>query len=659
MIRPLLTAVALCLLMDEAEPQGFTILTENSRINVAEGGNALFSVKPSGAVRSGNWDFKGETLGRWIRTTVDFNNEYRTWAEIFLPNGSLLLKSVTVSDSGDYTISMTPVNGSEATATIALHVLAEPQGFTILTENSRINVAEGGNALFSVKPSGAVRSGNWDFKGETLVRWIRTTVDFNNEYRTWAEIFLPNGSLLLKSVTVSDSGDYTISMTPVNGSEATATIALHVLAEPQGFTILTENSRINVAEGGNALFSVKPSGAVRSGNWDFKGETLVRWIRTTVDFNNEYRTWAEIFLPNGSLLLKSVTVSDSGDYTISMTPVNGSEATATIALHVLAEPQGFTILTENSRINVAEGGNALFSVKPSGAVRSGNWDFKGETLVRWIRTTVDFNNEYRTWAEIFLPNGSLLLKSVTVSDSGDYTISMTPVNGSEATATIALHVLAEPQGFTILTENSRINVAEGGNALFSVKPSGAVRSGNWDFKGETLGRWIRTTVDFSTEYRTRAGIFLPNGSLLLKSLTVSDSGDYTISMTPVNGSESTATITLHVLEQHFSTNELGSGHKAGIVIAVLLILGMIGGISAWLIKKKACWMQESTQGQNATNISPRENSSPAARGENSASAYENIPRKQKEQATKPLEEESTYMGLQVQDRSVYNELMRR
>ncbi|XP_041032829.1 carcinoembryonic antigen-related cell adhesion molecule 4-like [Carcharodon carcharias] len=218
---------------------------------------------------------------------------------------------------------------------------------------------------------------------------------------------------------------------------------------------------------------------------------------------------------------------------------------------------------------------------------------------------------------------------------------------------------AEPQGFTILTENSRINVTVGGNALFSVKPSAAVRAGYWDFRGENVGRWIRTTVDFVNEYTTRAEIFLPNGSLLLKSVTVSDSGDYTVNMTPVNGIEAAATVSLHVLEQHFSTTELGSGHKAGIVIAVLLILGMIGGISAWLIKKKACWMQEPTRGQNATNISPIVNSCPAARGESSVSAYENIPRKQKEQATKPLEEDSTYMGLQVQDRSVYCDLMRR
>ncbi|XP_078389778.1 uncharacterized protein LOC144671645 isoform X1 [Cetorhinus maximus] len=102
-------------------------------------------------------------------------------------------------------------------------------------------------------------------------------------------------------------------------------------------------------------------------------------------------------------------------------------------------------------------------------------------------------------------------------------------------------------------------------------------------------------------------------------------------------------------------NKLNSGAIAGIVIAVI-ILGLISGISAWLIKKKACGMKEPTQGQNATNISPRVNNYSIAIGENSAPTYENIPSLQKEQVTKPLEEDSTYMGLQQQDQSFYSSL---
>uniref|UniRef100_UPI00398F7CBE cell adhesion molecule CEACAM3-like n=1 Tax=Pristiophorus japonicus TaxID=55135 RepID=UPI00398F7CBE len=214
---------------------------------------------------------------------------------------------------------------------------------------------------------------------------------------------------------------------------------------------------------------------------------------------------------------------------------------------VTVEPQGFTIQTENSRINVNIGDIAFFSVQPSAGVQSGSWNF-GETVIgQWVGTTEVITSEYRTRAVLFLASGSLLLKSVTVSDSGEYTVSMLTNSGSQATATITLHVLVKPQGFTIQTENSRRNVTVGGNALFSVRPSAGVRSGSWDFGATRIGLWFGTTEVIISDYRTRADFLLPNGSLLLKSVTVSDSGEYTVGMFPYSGFHATATITLHVL----------------------------------------------------------------------------------------------------------------
>ncbi|XP_072325147.1 pregnancy-specific glycoprotein 22-like isoform X2 [Scyliorhinus torazame] len=531
--------------------------------------------------------------------------------------------------------------------------VAQPQGFTILTENRRINVTEGGNAFFSLKPSAAVMFVSWAFKNTDVVLWVQATIYFVNNYGERAEFFLPNGSLLLKSVRVSDSGDYSVKMLNEVGSDASATLTLHVLAQPQGFTILTENRRINVTEGGNAFFSLKPSAAARSGSWAFKNTDVVVWIRATIDFKNNYGERAEFFLPNGSLLLKSVRVSDSGDYSVKMLNEVGSDASATLTLHVLAQPQGFTILTENRRINVTEGGNAFFSLKPSAAARSGSWAFKNTDVVVWIGATIDFKNNYGERAEFFPPNGSLLLKSVRVSDSGDYSVKMLNEVGSDASATLTLHVLAQPQVFTILTENTRIIVTEGGNAVFTVKPSGTVKNGSWEFRNTVIAQWSGAAFSLNIDYRERTELFLPNGSLLLKSVRVSDSGDYTVKMTPDVGSETPATLTLHVLDSPTEIPKLSLGAIIGMAIAAF-ILGLIIGISAWLIKRRACRLKDSSQGQYATNSNA--NRIAVSKSENSATTYENIPRKEKEQSTKPLEENSTYMGLDLQDRSVYSEL---
>ncbi|XP_048379665.2 uncharacterized protein LOC125448405 isoform X1 [Stegostoma tigrinum] len=216
-----------------------------------------------------------------------------------------------------------------------------------------------------------------------------------------------------------------------------------------------------------------------------------------------------------------------------------------------------------------------------------------------------------------------------------------------------LMAVAEPQTFTIQAEN-RINVSVGGTANFSVKPSRSVKNGNWDFNGKSIGLWIGSSVSLSNDYKPRAEILTPNGSLLLKPLTFSDSGKYTVTMVPGEGEQASATITLHVLDQLNSRDKVNAVVIVGIVIAVLLCLGFISGLSAWLIKMKPQGMKSSTQGQN---ISSAESEHPTALSGKTSAIYENIPRNQKEKAMKPFDE-NIYMGLKVQEQSVYSELKR-
>ncbi|XP_060708614.1 uncharacterized protein LOC132833944 isoform X2 [Hemiscyllium ocellatum] len=209
-----------------------------------------------------------------------------------------------------------------------------------------------------------------------------------------------------------------------------------------------------------------------------------------------------------------------------------------------------------------------------------------------------------------------------------------------------LMAVAEP--FVIRTKN-RINVTVGETANFSVKPSAAVRSGNWEFQGKSIGIWLRSSASISREYGSRAEILAPNGSLLLKSVMFSDSGEYTVTMVPEVGDQTSATLTLHVLD-----HKTNVGVTVGIVIASLVFLGFVGGISVWLIKIKSHRMKSATQEQHTIS---RECDHVAPFDKKSSTIYENIPREQKEKAMKPSDE-NVYTGLQMQDRSVYSELKR-
>uniref|UniRef100_UPI00398E3719 cell adhesion molecule CEACAM5-like isoform X5 n=1 Tax=Pristiophorus japonicus TaxID=55135 RepID=UPI00398E3719 len=404
MVTLTLTAGAVCLLISAVELQGLTIQTENSRINVTVGDNAFFSVLPSVPTISITWNFGTTLIGQWTIGTPIINDKYRTRVEYFPQNGSLLLMSVTVSDSGEYTVTVLTGDAGQAKATITLHVLVELQGLTIQTENSRINVTVGDNAFFSVLPSVPTINITWNFGTALIGQWTTRIPIINDKYRTRVEYFPQNGSLLLMSVTVSDSGEYTVTMLTGDAGQAKATITLHVLVELQGLTIQTENSRINVTVGHNVFFSVLSSVPTISITWNF-GTTLIgQWTTGTPIINDKYRTRVEYFPQNGSLLLMSVTVSDSGEYTVTMLTGDAGQAKATITLHVL-EPVSQPNVTANATNPVEHNDTVALTCFASGTAVSYQWLEDNSTIIPDNRFGLSDDNSTLTISGVLRSDG--------------------------------------------------------------------------------------------------------------------------------------------------------------------------------------------------------------------------------------------------------------
>ncbi|XP_059816892.1 carcinoembryonic antigen-related cell adhesion molecule 1-like isoform X2 [Hypanus sabinus] len=129
-------ALVLCLHITAGGSQQFTIIIEHSQINVTAGGEALFSVRPSSEVNSGSWIFNGITVAQWIGQTGSVDIAYTSRSELFTSNGSLLLKSVNMSDSGEYRVNMVPTNGSQSSATVTLRVVEPVTRVAVVTNNS-------------------------------------------------------------------------------------------------------------------------------------------------------------------------------------------------------------------------------------------------------------------------------------------------------------------------------------------------------------------------------------------------------------------------------------------------------------------------------------------------------------------------------------------
>ncbi|XP_059828860.1 carcinoembryonic antigen-related cell adhesion molecule 4-like isoform X2 [Hypanus sabinus] len=143
----------------------------------------------------------------------------------------------------------------------------------------------------------------------------------------------------------------------------------------------------------------------------------------------------------------------------------------------------------------------------------------------------------------------------------------------------------ESQHFTINVEHRKISATVGGDALLSVWPSGKISSGSWTFNGKTVCQWIGQLVSIDNAYTSRTELITSNGSLLLKSVNKSDSGEYHVNMVPVRGPQTLVTVTLEVTEEIVPPpSSLSRGAIAGIVTGVIAGVALVSGVVSWLIK---------------------------------------------------------------------------
>ncbi|XP_072893232.1 uncharacterized protein [Hemitrygon akajei] len=102
---------------------------------------------------------------------------------------------------------------------------------------------------------------------------------------------------------------------------------------------------------------------------------------------------------------------------------------------------------------------------------------------------------------------------------------------------------------------------------------------------------------------------------------------------------------------------LGAGAIVGIVLGSLAG-GLIGGVCAWLFARKIGGIKDPPQSQYDTSIDSGRNSTLDTNTVNASGTYENFSRKEQGARNNAEDENSTYTGLVLGDRSVYGDLKR-
>ncbi|XP_062895380.1 carcinoembryonic antigen-related cell adhesion molecule 5-like isoform X1 [Mobula hypostoma] len=279
------------------------------------------------------------------------------------------------------------------------------------------------------------------------------------------------------------------------------------------------------------------------------------------------------------------------------------------------ESQQFTITVEHSQINVPVGSDALFSVRPSSKVRSGDWSVNGTLVVRWVDQTVSVDNEYTSRAELFTSNGSLLLKSVNVRDSGEYRVNMVPVSGSQSSATITLRVSAftEPVTGVTVVSNDSTPLENLDTIVLSCDASGTVQTRTWFKDNQPIqenGR-IFTSPD--------------KAKLTIVSVNRNDAGTYKCIASNSFSSGAGETYVQVYSPKGDDRITLTAGGIVGIVLG-LLGMGLIGGVSGWFIARKAGGIKDPAQSKHDTSTTSGRKGTVDTNTADASQNYENFPR---------------------------------
>ncbi|XP_075617983.1 immunoglobulin superfamily member 10 [Balearica regulorum gibbericeps] len=411
------------------------------------------------------------------------------------PDGTLIIKEVTVYDRGLYTCVAKNPAGSD-TLVVKLQVIAAPPA--ILEEKrQRVEGTMGENLKLPCTVKGNPQpSVHWVLFDGTVVKPLQ----FVN-----AKLFLfSNGTLHLSNVAPSDSGNYECIATSSTGSErrVVSLVVEHRNTLPKIATASPEKTQLNF--GDKLLLNCTATGEPKPRIiWRLPSKAVVdQW----------HRMGSRIHVyPNGSLVIEAVTEKDAGDYLCVARNKIGDDliwmkVSITMKPAKIDQKQSFKKL-------VPYGKDFKVDCKASGSPAPEiSWSLPDGTVVNNAMLADDSGHRSRRY--ILFDNGTLYLNKVGVREGGDYTCYAQNTLGRDEMKIRITVVVAAPQ----IKHNYKtyITVKAGDTALLDCEAVGEPKPKIF---------WLLPSSDMISSSTDRH--FLgANGSLSVSQVRLLDAGEY-------------------------------------------------------------------------------------------------------------------------------------
>eukprot|EP00079_Xenopus_tropicalis_P025690 XP_012819117.1 PREDICTED: immunoglobulin superfamily member 10 [Xenopus tropicalis] len=418
--------------------------------------------------------------------------------EVFM-NGTLSIPSVGIQDGGQYLCVANNQLGSDRLL-VTLSVITYPP--RILQGRSReITVHSGNSVNVNCQAEGSpFPTITWTLKNETIPFGTSTSN---------RKIFVqPDGTLIIKDVTVYDRGIYRCLATNLAG-EDTFTVRIQVIAAPP---VIVEEKRQTVLAGPGENLKIP---CTAKGN----PQPTVHWVAfdgtkiKPLQYVN-----AKLFLfSNGTLYIRNVASTDRGNYECIATSSTGSERR--VVNLIVEQSDTFPKITDASpKATEMNFGDKLML----------NCTATGEPKPRIIwrlpsKAVVDQLHRMGSRIQVF-PNGTLFVDSVNDKDAGDYLCVARNKMGDDV---ILMKVSVTMKPAKIIQKQPLAKqVPYGKDFKVDCKASGSpLPDISWSLPDGTMINNILQADDSGR--RKRRYILFDNGTLYLNKVGIAEEGDYT------------------------------------------------------------------------------------------------------------------------------------
>ncbi|XP_051017962.1 carcinoembryonic antigen-related cell adhesion molecule 3-like [Acomys russatus] len=423
---------------------------------------------------------KFEVARHIIATNSSVSGPAHSGRETLYSNGSLLLQSVTLSDTGFYTLRTLSTDLKAEVAHVQLHVDDFLSTFCkhltrIMIESVPQNVAVGKDVLL------LVHNLPEDFVALFWYKSMYRTEIFKiAEYSqamdstilgpaySGRELLYANGSLQILDVTEKDAGVYMLEILNRGLKIKKSHVQLHVNSQllsgnrpPTSAQLSIKSVPPSVAEGGSVLLLIHNLPKNSHTLFWYKGmiavknfEIVQRIIAASFNVPGPAHSGRETVYNNGSLLLRGVTLNDTGFYTLQILRTDLKAEVAHVQLHMDApfSPHCNRLISVQVKIkpvprNVAVGKDVLLLVRNLPKDFQEFFWYKSVyrtdlfKIAEYIRAT-----DSTIWGlahsgrEMVYTSGSLLIKEVTEEDAGLYMLEILNRNFKIEKAYVQLHV---------------------------------------------------------------------------------------------------------------------------------------------------------------------------------------------------------------------------